>query len=380
MNTEKTTSDHQIFTSNLESIYGQFDLVKNKFEATSNSKIARDLCYSDSQFSRLINNSASDGEFKRALHNVNRLLNEKRLQKSEGSTKATITRNSKLFLPYLAIGLITILMGGIAYLYFNKSETTEVLAERSPYYMLEWSFENKYIKPYVKLKELPADCNYPCYKYQGKWTLKNQYKIPFFRERNGFHYVAKEAIMYARCLEESSIDGTAFEGYEYQHHEIWYDKRELSIDSFLTGTNKTKIKESYNKSDLAEDDNFVKLADVHTFFRNEFAIDSIVVNRNGKTIGRNIEFLKNDQLVKTLGSLKLVNELKSEVNSIAKNLLEDFSKPINCKPAKVPRTDFNYVDEGDELAFKCQFSTGRFLVDYEKVFVLDDQYINNMCR
>lgn len=380
MNQDNTTPYHKEFVSKLESKYGHFDPVKNKFESTSNSRIARDLCYSDSQFSRLINNTASEGEFKRALRNVNRLLNETRLQKEEGSRATAVPRGSGNWITYLVFFILIALLAYMAVGYFGDSQRPETTAEVSRYEMLKWSFENNYIMPYVKLKELPADCNYPCYKYQGKWTLKNEYKIPFFRERNGFHYVAKDAVMYARCMDESSEDGKNFEGYEYQQHEIWYDKREFPIDSFLMASNKTRIRESYNNSDLAADDNFVKIAYVHTFFRNEFSIDTTTINRKGKAIGRDIEFLPEDVLIEEVGSEKLVNELKSEINSIAKNRLEDFSKPISCQPTDVPNTNFHYIDEGDELSFKCQFTTGRFLVDYEKIFVLQNQYINNMCR
>ena len=380
MQQENTNKYHQEFVSSLETIYGKFNSGKKKFESTSNSKIARDLCYSDSQFSRLINGTASEGEFKRALRNVNRLLNENKLQKERVSNEKSnsgVNRNRGLYI----IGiLIILLLGYLAFSLLNEPEEKNITKEVSRAQMLEWSFENKYIKPYVKLKELPADCNFPCYKYQGKWTLKNEYKIPFFRERNGFHYVAKEAVMYARCMDESSTDGKLFEGYEYQLHEIWYDKRELPIDSFLIQGNKPRIKESYNNSNLGNDDNFVQIAYVHTFFRNEFSIDSTLINRKGKAIGRDIEFLAEDVLLDKVGSATLVDELKGEINAIAKNRLEDFSKPISCEPSEVPNVDFNYIEEDDELSFKCQFTTGRFLVDYEKVFVLDEQYINNICR
>jgi len=380
MSQEDTTLYHEEFVLKLKSVYGPYNSVKNKFESTSNSKIARDLCYSDSQFSRLINNTASEGEFKRALRNVNRLLNENKLQKEHVSHEKSGFGAGRNWIFYI-IGLVIIaLLAYLAFISLNNSEEKEVPQEVSRAQMLEWSFENKYIKPYVKLKELPADCNFPCYKYQGKWTLKNEYKIPFFRERNGFHYVAKDAVMYARCMDESSTDGKLFEGYEYQLHEIWYDKREFPIDSFLVQNNKTKLRESYNNSDLAKDNNFVKIAYVHTFFRNEFSIDSTLINRKGKAIGRDIEFLAEDVLVDKIGSEKRIDELKSEINAIAKNRLEDFSKPISCMPTEVPNVDFNYIEEDDELSFKCQFTTGRFLVDYEKIFVLENQYINNICR
>ncbi len=374
-----TDQYHQTFIEKLEVLYGRFDPDRNKFESTSNSRIARDLCYSDSQFSRLVNNTASEGEFKRAVRNVTRLLNENELQK-KGKSSVPVRKNSKKWLFYL-LGLIILLLS-IFIIWQQTQENSMAKSAEKPsrFDMLQWSFENKYIKPYVKLKELPADCNFPCYKYQGKWRLKNEYRIPFFRERNGFHYVAKDATMYVRCMEESDKSGKVMEGYEYQKHEIWYDKREFPIDSFLQPKNPAKIREAYNNSDFSKDENFVKIAYVHTFFRNEFELDSNKVYRKGKAIGRDIEFLPEKELLKNLKDEKLVDELKNEINSIAKNRLEDFSKPINCEPSPVPKEDFNFVEEGDELTFRCQFTTGRFLVDYEKVFILEDQYINNYCR
>lgn len=71
---------HEEFISKLERHYGKYDPSTNKFESTSNSKIARDLFYSDSQFSRLINNTASEGELTRALRNVQRLLDVNELR------------------------------------------------------------------------------------------------------------------------------------------------------------------------------------------------------------------------------------------------------------------------------------------------------------
>src|SRR5690606_31971636 len=126
------------------------------------------LCYSDSQFSRLVNNTASEGEFVRALRNVNRLLNEAELEENQvtpPSKKKSVT--------YIIILLVLLLVTtiGVLTFYLGKSgfkDVESVTENYSRYEMLQWSFENKYIKPYVKLKELPEDCNYPCYKYQGK--------------------------------------------------------------------------------------------------------------------------------------------------------------------------------------------------------------------
>lgn len=374
---------HTTFISNLEKHYGQFNKVTNKFEVTSNSKIARDLFYSDSQFSRLINNTASEGELTRAVENVQRLLDVYQLREQIKSNKTISTKiSSKPNLKILAGVLLATIVTIISTTYvLNKINLQHaVITENSKYDMLKWSFENNYIKPYINLQELPDDCYFPCYKYQGKWKLKEEYKIPIFRERNGFHYVAKDAVMYASCSDKASGSGENFDGYEYQKHEIWYDNREFPIDSFLVRGSNSKIRPAYSNSNFENESNFVKLAYVHTFFMTHFKINNSEIIRSGKVIGRDIEFITDDKLIQKIKSKSQMENLKNEIRSIANNRLQDFSRPINCNSAKVPKKDFNLVQEGDQLSFDCQFSTGHFLVDYNKTYILVDQYINNRCR
>jgi len=375
---------HKNLITKLIKRYGKFNDVNNKFESTSNSKIARDLFYSDSQFSRLINNTASEGEFKRALGNIQRLLDLDALKNQaplpiENTNIGLQLKRKILFFAFGA--LFPLIIFGTAYIFTaSSSKNKEALTPDTRYEMLKWGFENTYIQPYVKLKELPKDCDYPCYKYQGKWRLKSEYKIPFYRERNGFHYLAKEAVMYARCMDERDDSGKSFEGYEYQKHEIWYDKREYPIDSFLTKGSNTEIRKSYNLSDLNKNQNFVKIAFVHTFFRTEFEIDSSLISRSGKALGRDIEFVDDAILQDKLSYDTSLNSLKDEIKAISVNRLEDYSKPINCKPAIAPDLNFNLVAEGDEMSYNCYFSIGNFVVNYNKTYVFKDQYINNYCR
>ena len=383
-NQRSTDNLHKSFIDKLSRRYGTFNSERNKFVSTSNSIIARDLFYSDSQFSRLINNSASEGEFKRALGNIERLLkldqlNEKIPSKSNVLKSNTFLNRNVLFL------LLGILFSVILYLMISIKKESLILQDNNlkdetRYEMLKWGFENNFIQPYVKLKELPDDCYYPCYKYQGRWKLKEEYKIPFYRERNGFHYVAKEAIMYARCMDEREDNGEFFEGYEYQKHELWYDKRELPIDSFLTKGSKTQIRKIYNNSDLEKDKNFVKIAYVHTFFRTGFQIDSSLIYRTGKAMGRDIEFVSDEIIEGQLNDGVSIIGLKDEIKSIAVNRLEDYSKPISCNPTISPNIDFNLIEESDEMSFNCNFSIGRFIIDYNKTYIFDNQYINNRCR
>ena len=134
------------------------------------------------------------------------------------------------------------------------------------------------------------------------------------------------------------------------------------------------------ESNFEDDPNYVKIAYVHTFFKTEFKIDNGLIYRSGKAIGRDIEFVSREILEKQSISSDFLNELKSETNTIAKNLLEDFSKPITCNPTETPNLDFNQIKEGDVLSFDCQFKTGRFLVDYNKSYIFTDQYISTYCR
>ena len=58
----------------LEQLYGTLNKEEKRFEKASNSIIARDLGYSDAQFSRLINGHATEGEYQRANQNAERIL------------------------------------------------------------------------------------------------------------------------------------------------------------------------------------------------------------------------------------------------------------------------------------------------------------------
>ncbi|MGB3180792.1 MAG: hypothetical protein WBB45_05345 [Cyclobacteriaceae bacterium] len=67
--------------------------------------------------------------------------------------------------------------------------------------------------------------------------------------------------------------------------------------------------------------------------------------------------------------------MKSNINRIATNRLEDFSKPVACDQASARVANFNLIADGDIMSFSC-----RLTPDYTKNYVLDEQYIKNSCR
>ena len=375
---------HDEFIKKLEQRFGKFMNEQFRFQEASNSEVARELNYSDAQFSRLIHLSASEGEYLRAIRNIDRILNEIKLEnqveKLKNKAQGDGIGRFSILKPILLI-VLSVFISIIGYfIIFNPSSIDQLENEVPKDYTLKWSFESAFVSPYTKLSQLPEDCNFPCYKYQGKWELKKPYKLPFFREQNGFHYLATEVNMYARCMTEKQSDGTVLEGYEYQKHEIWYDKRKLPIDSFVNLDNRKKILPEYQSLDFSKDENFIKIAYVHTFFKNEFKINQDTIERSGKVIGRDIKFIPTESLLKYLPSEAEIGDLTNQINRIVFNRLQDFSRPIDCETTFVPNPDFHKISEGDEISFNCTLTTGRVPLNYEKTYVLIDQYIENSCQ
>lgn len=367
-------NSHKEFVNRLIKLYGSFDEDHNKFEKGPNSQISRELGYSDAQFSRLINASATEGEYQRANQNADRLL---RLIKLENELKGVRSGNSTRKYIGLTIAIVALTFT-IGFVFGGKYVFKEESLAISRFDMLRWTFESNFINPYKGLRDLPADCDYQCYKYQGKWELRNQYKMPFLRESSGFHYMAKSAVAYVRCLPNENPSGKLMIGYEYQEHEIWYDIQERPIDAFIASDGSPLL--SYTQLNLDEEEDFVKIGTLHSFYSNDFNIDTNLIYRKGQDIGRDIEFVTDEALEKKIKNNALLKKIKREMTLIVQDPLKDFSKPSECAPAILESGNFHEVTNGTELTFECQMTTaGRFLINYSKTYVLKDQFIKERC-
>ncbi len=368
---------YQEFISRLKQLYGTFNEVHKKFEKAPNSEISRDLGYSDAQFSRLIHGNATEGEYQRANQNAERIL--KLIAYEEKFAKGTLNpKSGQIPLMRKAIFFITGMIAGGLILYLSLFTFKEEVLQKSRYDMLRWTFESNFIKPYKGLRELPADCNYECYKYQGRWELKNEYKLPFLRESSGFHYLAKSVTSYIRCAPEKNLEGKRMQGYEYQEHEIWYDILERPISMFIQEDGEPLS--SYEKLIFSESDEFVKIGTIHSYYTNDFDIDTTFIYRHGQDVGRDIEFVTDEELAESISDRLLFEKIKREMVQIVQDPLKDFSRPSQCEPAVKTRADFHTVSNGDEMAFHCKMSTaGRFTINYTKTYVLKDQFIKDRC-
>lgn len=372
-------SNHTFETlvSKLEKLYGEFNHASKKFVESSNSSIARELGYSDAQFSRLINEHATEGEYKRANQNADRILAliayEEKFAKVNVDPKSALASPRKRLLFFtagIAIGAL------IMYLLWLNIRAEK--ADYSRFDMLNWTFESNFINPYKGLRELPSDCDYECYRYQGKWDLNEEYKLPFLRERSGFHYLAKSVVAYMRCVPENNPGGRLMQGYEYQKHEIWYDILERPIGEFVLedGTEK----EAYRDLKFDKDNDFILIGTIHSFYTNDFKLDSTGISRQGQDIGRDLEFVPESELANQLKNKSLLEKIKREITLIIQDPLRDFSKPSNCEIARKPNEDYHDLSNGAKMTFNCEMTTaGRFRIGYSKTYVLKDQYIRDKC-
>jgi hypothetical protein len=366
------------FVNKLKKLYGSFDEEHKKFEKAPNSEIARELGYSDAQFSRLINESATEGEYTRANQNAERILIL--IDYKEKFAKINVDPHNALASPRRKIifFLLGLIFGAIC-TYLAIDLFREIPKTNSKYDMLEWTFESNFINPYKGIRDLPASCDYECYKYQGKWELKNEYKLPFLRESSGFHYSAKSVVAYVSCNPNDNIDGKLMKGYEYQEHEIWYDILERPISTFINDDGRPLA--SYDTLHFDKDADFIKIGTIHSFYTNDFSLDSTGINRSGQDIGRDLEFVPEDMLARQVNNKSLVEKIKREITLIIQDPLRDFSKPSSCGQAEKPRVDFHDIANGDEMAFNCQMTTaGRFKIKYSKTYILKDQFIKDNCR
>ena len=372
------------FVKDLEKIYGKFDRSTKKFANKSNSDVARDLFYSDSQFSRLINQTASEGEYVRANKIISRYLEnlslKEKLQKNK-SSKSII--HLLLSQPrYLFISILALV--GSAYLGYTVKQInsiTSIASNRDGSLnddMLEWAFDKADVKSYTNLDDLPGDCNFPCYRLQGKWQLKDPYKLPVLGDNSGFHYLATDVNMYARCMQEIDSAGNMMEGYEYQKHEIWYDIKRRPMDSFTDPDSESFLSEEYSELNFSQSEDFILVAHVHTFFRNNFYVKENEISREGKVIGRRIEYEMLDQLNENKLNISK-EELRDAIENIVDNRLEDFSKPIKCSEAIFEKSSVYNFEDNDEMVYKCKMTTGRLPLGYTKKYILIDQAVRNVC-
>ena len=357
-----------LFTQFLEALerkYGQRDLLTSKFGTSSFGDIAKDLCISASQFSKLISGTATQGMYMRSIANIaqlekiDRLEEEKqeltagRAQLRQELAQAQSEANQKAHRKALAYGAVAFLLGlALAGLLLFRgdlglfSEEVKLGHPLSRYF--DRHFNSPYDSPYLNETEVQDYC--PCSAYEGTWALDAEYKLPLpGNKRPGVYYLAKSADVRMKCSKsDRNITGSGNHllGYEYLVNEIWVDTEETPLSpKYFDKASKT-FTEAYRQLDFSSLPQFKKLATIHSFFINNFTIypDSIV--RNGEPCGRFATDV--DQALAT----------KYEINPkhILENVLADLTT-TDCNSAPNPFCDPNDLREGESvIGFDCYYT------------------------
>ena len=352
---------HKQFLEELERKYGPRNLLTSKFGTSSYGVIAKDLCISASQFSKLISGTATEGMYMRSIANIAQLLKIDRLEAekrellagrarlSEELAQARPDIHKKVRQKAMAYGLIAFLAGSaLAYFWgFNGKQEAVKLAHPLARYF-DRDFNSPYDSPYLDETEVQDYC--PCSAYEGTWSLNEEYKLPLpGNKRPGVYYLAKSSDVRMKCSKSeknSTGTGTHLLGYEYLVNEIWVDTEETPLSPLYFDKASKTFTEAYHQLDFSSLPQFKKLATIHSFFINNFTIypDSII--RNGEPCGR----------FATDVDQALATKYEIDPKHILENVLADLTT-TDCNSAPNPFCDPNDLREGESvIGFDCYYT------------------------
>lgn len=367
-----------LFTTQLEKKYGEWDRNKALFGTTPYGKIASDLSISSSQFSKLIYGTATEGMYERTINNINRLIERQSIENAYEQTQLIINKSKKTHRKkiyffsafFLVLGLF---LGGL--FNFNQMIPTHTDYEKHPLNNYFYPESSKYFdSPFIYSTAISENC--PCSGFEGKWILSEPFKLPLpGTKKPGLYYQAKTADMIIRCsnLFDSYVDkGNGMMGYEYLKSEIWLDtNQEPLVPNYFDPSNK-KFTDSFKRLTFEDDPRFKKIADLAAFNVNMFIVNGDSISRNAELTGRlAIDVDK-----------KLSEEYNIDLDYVIKNVLGDLIK-ASCKTAYNPYCNPNDLSKGSKITFDCNYIINEDNLGlgegypYIKSYILQDQIFSD---
>lgn len=352
---------YQNFIDKLIERYGAWQKETASFGRSSYGVIAEDLCVSSSQFSKLISNTATEGMYIRSIKNIEQLQNaSETLQEKEALQIAyeelqESIKNPTYYLKIIGLATLAVLfLGYLGFNYFQRQSSSEnpsanIDTPTSNYPLAAFfdsDFKADYISPYLNEREVLEYC--PCSGYEGVWQLESEYKIPVPGRRPGVYYVAKSANTRIRCMrtEEGEQKGKVMMGLESLHHEIWIDKNRTPLSSKYFNANTKTYTKAF--ADLKFEDNpqFAKVANIYSFFFDEFTIYTDRIERKGEPCGRYADIIDED----------LANKYEIDLKYILQGIVGNMTSTI-CQPAINQYCNPNELQEGvSTISFDCLFT------------------------
>lgn len=343
---QKTMKDQLI--SALEELYGEYRHNSALFGNANFSKIASDLCYSNSHFTKLISGSASNPMYERALKNISGLQKIKNLEKEIGDIKSS--HNNKSFpKKYLLFSLLGLILCCVAFLLLNKKSNTVETSIRNAHPLdvyFETNNSNYYKSPYLSEEQVHEYC--PGSAFEGKWELNENYIIPIPYKVPGLYYVGKSADIRLKCRKSNLQEdrGKELIGFENIHNEIWFDTSLTPVDTKYFSKTKRAYTPEFSKIDFNNQENFTKIADVYSCFFDEIIISKDSIYRKGEPCGRYANAV-NEQIHK---------EFNLDLNHIIEYIIGNMNFAL-CKPVENKYCNPNDLKNNESiLAFDCSCS------------------------
>ncbi len=356
-------SNQEKFLAKLEEKYGKWSKSTSQFGNTSYGEIATALSISASQFSKLVYGTATDGMYVRSIENINRLLTREAIREERDQAlaenqvlKEEVKRLERKRLNYrrnvlLLVLLCAIAIGAAIFSYFKKTQLvgSQRQAGSNPLAaFFDKDYNANFKSPYLNVSEVQSYC--PCSAYEGTWSLSENYKLPLPGTRKpGVYYVAKSADVRMKCSRYDTAgagNGRVLMGYEYLVNEIWVDTKMTPLSPTYFDKNKKTFTPAFDALVFEGNDQFKKVATIHSFFVDKFEIypDSIV--RKGEPYGRYASDIDK----------ALADEFEINIKYILENVLGDMTT-ASCSATANPFCDPNDLKEKESvIAFDCIYT------------------------
>ena len=352
---------HQRFIEQLTHKYGSWQKSTSKFGNTPFGKIADDLCISTSQFSKLISGTATEGMYVRSIKNIDQLmvfeLNKNKIEELQSenerlnnSLKELSLGKSNKIRSLVMYAFMALFISALVSVWFLNSGSKPPPPYPSHTHPLASFFDRNYNTDHVSpfLSEAEAQNYCPCSAYEGIWELEQPYTIPLPGKKPGVYYKAKSSDMRVKCLKTFKPEkkGKVLIGFERMHHEIWIDKNRTPLSKeYFDESTKTYTTAFFNL-DFEHNAQFAKVADIYSFFIDEFVIypDSII--RHGEPCGRYADNINQD----------LANRFEIDVKDLLEDVIGNMTS-TDCQPALNKYCDPNMLQEQKStITFDCLFS------------------------
>lgn len=379
------------FIQKLEDKYGSWDKQSSNFGTTSFGQIASDLCISNSQFTKLIYGTATEGMYVRSIDNVERLLETSQLirqqshlmkerDRLEGELAFSKLQRSRLRKLSLVIAMGAFFLGGaLFFLIFGKKEplksSVSSIHPLSNYFDFEAARESAFQSPYLKESEVQEYC--PGSAYEGIWSLEEPYQLPLPDNKPGLYYLAKSADVRMKVSRHTTTHGKGrtLTAYEYLINEIWLDTKRTPLSPKYFNNETKQYTPAFESLDFSKNPAFKKVATVQSFFISTIEIQNDSITRVGEPNGRYVSNV--DQ--------QLVRRYNIDLHHLLENVLSDLTQ-TECASIPNPFCDPNSLKEQESvMAFDCLYTIRSENLGmgggypYRKGFRLEKQiYANNL--